>query len=108
MPWTNSAGRFTPRSRTASGRKLLPAEEAVVQKVGRGETGVLAVTTFAESIGSPTEDGSARPLSLVESTPDDSVTLIYSDTVDGRWPEICEFLDRTLAAAIARFSTGLG
>lgn len=79
-----------------------------VQKVGRGETGVLAVTAFAEATESHAEPGAARPVSLLTPTPDDSVTLVYSDPPDARWPEVCEFTDRTLAAAIATFSTTLG
>lgn len=79
-----------------------------VQKVGRGETGVLAVTAFAESADTHAEPGATRPVPLLSSTPDDSVTLVYTDSADARWPEVCELVDRTLAAAIANFSNALG
>lgn len=79
-----------------------------VQKVGRGETGVLAVTAFAESVESHSESDQARPAPLLSSTPEDSVTLVYTDSPDNRWPEVSELTDRTLAAAIASFSNSLG
>jgi fido (protein-threonine AMPylation protein) len=79
-----------------------------VQKVGRGETGVLAVTAFAESLENLGENESSRPTSLLNSTPEDSVTLVYTDSSDHRWPEVSQLTDRTLAAAIATFSNSLG
>lgn len=79
-----------------------------VQKVGRGETGVLAITAFAEAIEPATEVENARPIQLLNPDPDDSVTLVHSDSSEGRWSEISDLADRTLAAAIASFSNGLG
>lgn len=79
-----------------------------IQKVGRGDTGVLAVTSFAEAVDVHAEAESSRPASLLTPNPDDSVTLLYSDSADARWPEIHELADRTLAAAIAGFSSRLG
>jgi len=79
-----------------------------VQKVGRGDTGVLAVTAFAESAENHAEAESARAVPLLHPTPDDSVTLIYTDDVAARWDDVCQLVDRTLAAAIAGFSNGLG
>ncbi len=79
-----------------------------VQKVGRGETGVLAVTVFAESVDLNAEIDGVRPVQLLSPDPDDSVTLVYTDSLDARWPEIASMVDRTLAAAIANFSNGLG
>jgi len=79
-----------------------------VQKVGRGETGVLAVTTFAEALDPNAEIDGARPVPLLNPDPDDSVTLVYTDSIDARWQEISAVVDRTLAAAIASFSSGLG
>ncbi len=81
---------------------------AVLQKVGRGETGVLAVTAFAESVDSHAEAATARPAALLSPTPDDSVTLVYTDSPDARWPEVSDLVDRTLAAATAGFSNSLG
>lgn len=79
-----------------------------LQKVGRGETGVLAATVFAESIEAHADAEAIRPTPLLTPTPDDSVTLVHTDSADARWPELCELADRTLAAAIASFSNGLG
>ena len=83
----------------------------VVQKVGRGETGVLAMTVFAETVGrfesgaEPTE--SVTPVPALRLTAKDSVTLLYSDNLDDRWTEISEAIDRTLSAAVSTFAEGL-
>lgn len=83
---------------------------AAVQKVGHGETGVLAVTAVAESLPSrdTVTDDQRLPVPLLRSTPNDSVTLVYSDDPDKRWNEIKELVDRTLAAAVDRFAQQLG
>lgn len=82
----------------------------VIQRVGRGETGVLAVTVFAESVTPRPSENDERPLPtpLIESTPTDSVTLVFSDEPDARWVEVCELIDRTLAAAVTTFARQLG
>ncbi|MGH3937489.1 MAG: Fic family protein [Pseudonocardiaceae bacterium] len=80
-----------------------------IQRVGRGEVGVLAVTVFAESVSPRTlEEDRSLPIPLLRSTPADSVTLAFSDDPDARWPEILELLDSTLAAAVAKFAQQLG
>lgn len=80
-----------------------------IQRVGHGETGVLAVTVFAEVLAprGPDED---RPLPtpLLRSTPADSVTLHFSNDPEARWAEVCEFIDNTLAAAVSQFAQRLG
>lgn len=82
---------------------------AVIQRVGRGEAGVLAVTVFAESVSPRTpEEDRPLPIPLLRSTPADSVTLAFSDDADARWPEISELIDKTLAAAVAKFAQQLG
>lgn len=83
---------------------------AAVQKVGHGETGVLAVTVFAERVLPRDDDEESRPAPepLLTLSSDDSVTLVYTDTAEERWPEIAELIDRTLAAALAAFSSALG
>ncbi len=83
---------------------------AVIQRVGPGETGVLAVTVFAESVTLRSSEDDDRPLPtpLFESTPTDSVTLVFSDDPNGRWVEVCELIDRTLAAAVTTFAQQLG
>lgn len=82
----------------------------VIQRVGPGETGVLAVTVFAESVTPHPSEDDERPLPtpLLESTPTDSVTLVFSDDPDARWVEVCELIDSTLAAAVAKFAQQLG
>lgn len=82
----------------------------VIQRVGHGESGVLAVTVFAETVTPRTSDDDGRPLPtpLLRSTPTDSVTLVFSDDPDERWGEVCELIDRTLAAAVAQFAQQLG
>jgi Fic family protein len=85
-----------------------------IQKVGQGETGVLAVTMFAErllprSSASETDDEPrAIPEQLLTLSSGDSVTLVHTDTAEERWQEIAELIDRTLAAAVDAFSRKLG
>lgn len=83
---------------------------AVVQKVGHGETGVLAVTAFAETLPQRDAEDEERPLPqpALRSSPSDSVTLVYGDDSEARWDEICALLDSTLAAAVASFAQQLG
>lgn len=89
------------------------------QKVGHGETGVLAVTTFAELVPpkaivqpQPQDDdeGDARaePTPLFMSGTGDIVTLSHAETVDDRWQEICELVERTLTVSVAEFGLLLG
>lgn len=81
-----------------------------VQKVGHAETGVLAITAYAETLvpESPDETDRHTPEQLLELKPTDSVTLIYADDLVQRWQEIEEFIDHTLSAAIDRFAQHLG
>jgi Fic family protein len=85
-----------------------------VQKVGQGETGVLAVTMFAERLlpkGEPDESGDDAPSipeQLLTLSSDDSVTLVHTDTAEERWQEVADLIDRTLAAAVDQFSRKLG
>jgi hypothetical protein len=82
----------------------------VVQKVGHGETGVLAVTAYAESVvpEEPDEKDAHSPEPLLELLPTDSVTLVYNHELEDRWEEIHAFADQTLAAAVSKFARGLG
>jgi len=81
-----------------------------VQKVGPGETGVLAVTVFVELV--PPPDGElgerALPVPLFAPTSADSVTLTGRENLDDRWPEVCELIERTLAASVVEFARLLG
>ncbi|WP_078621321.1 Fic family protein [Streptomyces sp. NRRL WC-3626] len=80
-----------------------------IQKVGRGETGVLALTVFAEVLSSDTENGAPALLYRVFEHPHvpDSVTLIYTDDAETRWEEVHQVVDTTLSTAISRFSEDL-
>lgn len=81
-----------------------------VQRVGHGDTGVLAVTAFAEAL--PPRDAESEdrslPAPLLRSSPNDSVTLVFSDDPDARWDEVRALVDTTMAAAVAKFAQGLG
>jgi fido (protein-threonine AMPylation protein) len=81
-----------------------------VQRVGHGESGVLALTVFAEVLAQASSPDEERPLprNLLRSTPVDSVTLVYGDDIDQRWDECCAFIERSLAAALAQFAQDLG
>lgn len=81
-----------------------------VQKVGHGESGVLAVTAYAEAFApeSPEENDARLPEPLLDLKPTDSVTLVYADDVDARWEEVCQLVDETLSAAVSKFARGLG
>jgi Fic family protein len=81
-----------------------------IQRVGHGESGVLAVTAFAETLALRAAEDDDRPLPtpLLHSTPADSVTLVFSDAPDARWREVCNLIDNTLAAALAGFAQQLG
>lgn len=83
---------------------------AVIQRVGHGESGVLAVTVFAETVMPRASDEDDRPLPtpLLRSTPADSVTLVFSDDPEQRWDEVRELIDHTLAATVAHFAQQLG
>ncbi|MBC8091078.1 MAG: Fic family protein [Pseudonocardia sp.] len=80
---------------------------AVVQKVGHGETGVLALTVFAEAISEVLAGDRPSALSLIESTAAETATFVYGDDPDARWDDVCGLLDRTLAASIATFTQSL-
>lgn len=84
-----------------------------MQRVGRVDRGVLAVTVFAERVPPAVErddsdEAAPMPISLLPEEFGESVTLVGSNTVDERWDEIQELLERTLAATVATFGSGLG
>jgi prophage maintenance system killer protein len=80
-----------------------------IQKVGRGETGVLALTVFAEVLSSDTENGAPALLYRVFEHPHvpESVTLIYTDDAETRWEDVHQVVDAALSSAISRFSEDL-
>jgi len=80
-----------------------------LQKVGRGETGVLALTVYAEMLSKDADESTRREAEpLVVSTPTETVTWIYSDTPKARWSSVEEVLDATLAGALHKFTSALG
>jgi len=80
-----------------------------LQKVGRGETGVLALTVYAEIASTANDEGTrseAEP--VVISTPTETVTWIHTDSPEARWQNVVEVVDTTLASSLATFTAGLG
>ncbi|HET8640736.1 MAG TPA: Fic family protein [Pseudonocardiaceae bacterium] len=81
----------------------------VIQKVGHGNLGVLAVTTFAEVLEDRVDKSDDRPAAprefrrAFEPTAKDSVTLVHTNSAQDRWPEIAELIDRTLSTALKYF-----
>jgi hypothetical protein len=75
-----------------------------------GDTGVLAVHVTADSIADKKsgQEASERFRKMLEPTPTDTVTLVATDEIDARWPEVEELIDRTLAAAVDHFGRRLG
>ncbi len=81
----------------------------VLQKVGRGETGLVAVTAFAERlVAQPFEGEHDDPTPLIRLKASDSLTLLHSDAADDRWEEIQHLVERTLSAAVDEFARTLG
>ena len=77
----------------------------VIQKVGHGDLGVLALTTFAEVL----DDSADKPddrrefRRAFEPTAKDSVTMVHTNRAEDHWPEIAELIDRTLSTALKYF-----
>lgn len=83
---------------------------AAVQKVGHGETGVLAVTVYAE-LTQPESDETVtavEPEPALSLSPTDCVTLAYTDNPQERWPEAEDLVRRTMREAASRFVDRLG
>jgi hypothetical protein len=83
---------------------------AIVQKVGHGETGVVALTGCAE-LARPESDevaAAVEPEPVLELGPTDSVTLAYTDRFAERYAEVEDLLRRTLRDAVESFVTRLG
>jgi hypothetical protein len=83
---------------------------AAIQKVGHGDSGVLAVTVYAERVHPDSDDASTtgEPESILELSPTDSVSLAYNDVASERWPEVEELLQRKLREAVEYFVERLG
>ena len=82
---------------------------AAIQKVGQGETGVLAVTVFAEMLPPREPDEEDRPLPTpVYGHSSGKCDSVFRDDPDVRWPELRDLLDNPLAAAVSNFAKQLG
>jgi hypothetical protein len=83
---------------------------AAVQKVGHGDSGVLAVTVYAERVHPDSDEipATSEPESILDLSPTDSVSLAYSDVPSERWPEVEELLQRKLREAVEYFVERLG
>jgi fido (protein-threonine AMPylation protein) len=83
---------------------------AAVQKVGHGDSGVLAVTVYAERVHPESDETSTtvEPESVLDLSPTDSVSLAYNDEPSERWPEVEELLQRKLREAVEYFVERLG
>lgn len=80
-----------------------------VQKVGRGETGVLTLTIYSETLGVKSdEEAQLESEPIVISAPTETVTWTYIDSASANWSGVQEVLDATLAATIAKFTASLG
>ncbi len=83
---------------------------AAVQKVGHGDSGVLAVTVYAERVHPDSDEmtTSSEPEAILELSPTDSVSLAFNDEPSERWPEVEELLQRKLREAVEYFVERLG
>jgi prophage maintenance system killer protein len=83
---------------------------AAVQKVGHGDSGVLAVTVYAERVHPDSDEISAtsEPEPILSLSPTDSVSLAYNDVPSDRWPDVEELLQRKLREALEYFVERLG
>jgi len=75
----------------------------VIQKVGRGDVGVLAVTTFGEVIDRQSDRSPIEYWRAFEPTARDSVTLVHTNSAEERRQEVVELIDRTLSTALKYF-----
>lgn len=83
---------------------------AFVQKIGRGDSGLLAVTVYAELVPPDSDEPATavEPEPALDLVPTDSVTLAHGDEAASRMPEIEELLRDGLSRAVARFVDRLG
>lgn len=79
----------------------------VLQKVGHGETGILALTFFAESFSARQskfeEDSQVAHEPLIRLKSSDAVTFLHSDNIDDAEKRSSEALDKALTAAVSSF-----
>ncbi|MBG0813338.1 Fic family protein [Planomonospora sp. ID82291] len=84
--------------------------DTAIIRAGSGDTGALVFTVSASVSppGEPESDQLPEPVWECDPTPDDSVTLVFSDVPDTRWPEITEVIDQVLTAAVDQLGQQLG
>ncbi|WP_326636144.1 Fic family protein [Streptosporangium sp. NBC_01755] len=84
--------------------------DTAIIKAGAAETGALVFTVSAavSPPGEPERTEPPGPVWVCHPTPDDSVTLVFSDTPDARWSEITEVIDQVLTAAVDQLGQQLG
>lgn len=73
---------------------------AFVQKVGHGDTGVLALSIMAEFVDGRDTEGRPMFSPALEISPHDSLTFTSGDDVSSRAAELDEVLERTLALSV--------
>lgn len=77
-----------------------------VQKVGHGDRGVLAVTSFAEVVDQDRETSEPGPPQYrraFEPQARDSVTLVHTNSAQERWHDVAQLIDQTLSTALRFF-----
>lgn len=104
--------RSSPSSRLTTATDHHETVTLILQTLGRSaayqvgvrsleaDAGVLVIAAKAWLIPGSSSD---RYHALFHPGPTDTVTLVATDTMEARWPEIEELIDRTLAAAIDAF-----
>lgn len=84
----------------------------VYQKVGHGETGIVALTFFAETFAQRNsrsdDEASTAPSVLLRLRPTDSVTFLHTDNPDDAWPRAEDAINKTLTATITNFLERVG
>lgn len=85
---------------------------SVIQKVGRGESGILALTFFAEMLTQAGEPGEneVRPISepLLKLRPSDAVNFLYTDNILDAKKSALHALESALTASVSAFFERLG
>lgn len=77
----------------------------VVQQVGHGGTGVLAVTTFAELLQTHEPEASGAEWVALG---DASVTLVVAEELEQRWADVAALMEQGLALSVRQFFALLG
>lgn len=80
---------------------------AIIQKVGRGESGILALTFFGEvssnSFSHSEEDSRHAPEPILSLKPSDAVNFLHTDDAQTAERLALQAVDRTLTATVSQF-----